>query len=131
MEEKQGLVYRDEFCQIRSVLFRCAQYDSEPLVPTIFFVFLGENIERERNKISLVCQLYPSRLIGMGMGGGGGNILLKPSYVLSSAEQDCHDQRMGKSDLEAVDKAVTCALENSKVVMVSRVVQDGLHCGRH
>ena len=96
-----------------------------------FFVFLGENIERERNKISLVCQLYPSRLIGMGMGGGGGNILLKPSYVLSSAEQDCHDQRMGKSDLEAVDKAVTCALENSKVVMVSRVVQDGLHCGRH
>lgn len=49
---------------------------------------------------------------------------LKP-YVLSSAEQDGHDQRMGKSDLEAVHQAVPCALENGEVVMVSRVVQDG------
>jgi hypothetical protein len=53
-------------------------------------------------------------------------------HVLSSAEQDGHDQRMGKPDLEAVDQAVSCALENGEVVAVSRVVQDGLQCGdRH
>jgi hypothetical protein len=48
------------------------------------------------------------------------------AYVLSSAEQDGHDQRMGKSDLEAVDQAISCALKNGEVVMVSRVVEDGL-----
>jgi len=83
LEEKQRLVNRDEFCEIRSMLFRCAQDDLEPLVP------------------------------------------------IFSAEQDGHDQLMGKSDLEAVDQAVPCALENGEVVMVSRVVQDGLYCGRH
>lgn len=34
LEEKQRLVNRDEFGEIRSMLFRCAQYHSEPLVPT-------------------------------------------------------------------------------------------------
>ena len=38
--DKQRLVNRDEFCQIRRMLLRCAQYDSEPLVPTFFFFFL-------------------------------------------------------------------------------------------
>jgi hypothetical protein len=38
---------------------------------------------------------------------------------------------MGKSDFEAVDQAVSCTLENGEVVMVSRVVQNGLQCGRH
>jgi hypothetical protein len=52
------------------------------------------------------------------------------AYVLSSAEQDGHDQRMGESDLEAVYQAVPCALEDGEVVMVSRVVQDGLECDR-
>lgn len=51
-------------------------------------------------------------------------------HVLSAAKQDGHNQRMGKSDLEAVDQAVTCALENGEVVMVSWVVEDGLQC-RH
>ena len=37
---------------------------------------------------------------------------------------------MGKPDLEAVDQAVPCALEDGEVVMVLRVVQDGLECGR-
>jgi hypothetical protein len=37
LEEEQRLVNRDEFGEIRSMLFRCAQYHSEPLVPTIFF----------------------------------------------------------------------------------------------
>lgn len=36
LEDKQRLVNRDEFCQIRGMLFRCAQNDSEALVPTFF-----------------------------------------------------------------------------------------------
>lgn len=56
---------------------------------------------------------------------------MEKHYVLSSAEQDGHDQRMGESDFEAVDQAVPCALENGEVVMVLRVVEDGLEeCGR-
>ena len=51
------------------------------------------------------------------------------TYVLSAAKQDGHDQRMGKPDLEAVDQAVPCALENGEVVMVLWVVEDGLQCG--
>ena len=51
------------------------------------------------------------------------------TYVLSAAKQDGHDQRMGKPDLEAVDEAVPCALENGEVVMVSWVVENGLQCG--
>jgi hypothetical protein len=49
-----------------------------------------------------------------------------PRNVLSATEQDGHDQRMGKPDLDAVDKAVPCALEDGEVVMVPRVVEDGL-----
>jgi hypothetical protein len=37
LEEKQRLVNRDEFSEIRCMLFRCAQYDFEPLVPTFGF----------------------------------------------------------------------------------------------
>lgn len=48
--------------------------------------------------------------------------------VLSAAEQDGHDQRMGKPDLDAVHETVPCALEDGEVVMVSRVVEDGLQC---
>ena len=66
----------------------------------------------------------------IGDGGIGGMCeKLKKLYVLSSAEQDGHDQSMGESDLEAIDQAVPCALENGEVVMVPRVVQDGLQCG--
>jgi hypothetical protein len=46
--------------------------------------------------------------------------------VLSATEQDGHDQRMGKPDLDAVHETVPCALEDGEVVMVSRVVEDGL-----
>jgi hypothetical protein len=48
--------------------------------------------------------------------------------VLSAAEQDGHDQRMGKPDFGAVYEAVSCALEDGEVVMVSRVVEDCLQC---
>ena len=65
------------------------------------------------------------------LGRGGMFEKLKKLYVLSSAEQDGHDQRMGESDLEAIDQAVPCALENGEVVMVPRVVQDGLQCSRY
>lgn len=51
-------------------------------------------------------------------------------HVLASAKEDGHDQRMGKPDFEAVDQAVPCALEDGEVVMVLRVVDDGLECGR-
>jgi len=49
-----------------------------------------------------------------------------PRNVLSATEQDGHDQRMGEPDLDAVDKAVPCALEDGEVVMVPRVVEDSL-----
>jgi len=52
-----------------------------------------------------------------------------PLKPISAAKQDGHDQRMGKPDLEAVDQAVPCALENGEVVMVLWVVEDGLQCG--
>ena len=48
--------------------------------------------------------------------------------VLSAAEQDGHDQCMGESDFGAVHETVSCALEDGEVVMVSRVVEDGLQC---
>jgi hypothetical protein len=110
LEHKQRLVNRDEFGEIRRMLFRCAQYDFEPLAPTIFILFYF-----------LILGGRARVWIGWEMDWD----------VLSSAEQDGHDQRMGKSDLEAVYKAVPCALENGEVVMVSRVVQGGLQCGRH
>lgn len=46
--------------------------------------------------------------------------------VLSATEQDGHNQRMWKPDLDAVHETVPCALEDGEVVMVSRVVNDGL-----
>jgi len=62
-------------------------------------------------------------------GGGGERDDKCICYVhsLSAAKQDGHDQRMGKSDLDAIHKAIPCALEDSEVVMVSWVVDDGLH----
>jgi len=52
---------------------------------------------------------------------------LEPLTPISAAEQDGHDQRMGKPDLDTIHKAVPCALEDGEVVMVSWVVDDGLH----
>jgi hypothetical protein len=43
LKDKERLVNRDEFCQIRRVLFRRAQYDSEPLVPANFFFYKWKN----------------------------------------------------------------------------------------
>lgn len=39
LEEKKRLVNCDEFGEVRSMLFRCTQYDYEPLVPTNFSIF--------------------------------------------------------------------------------------------
>lgn len=50
--------------------------------------------------------------------------------VLSATKQDCHDQCMGKSNLDAVHEAVACALENGEVVAVLRVGYDGVNRGR-
>jgi len=53
---------------------------------------------------------------------------LEPLAPISATEQDGHDQRMGKPDLDAVHETVPCALEDGEVVMVSRVVEDDLQC---
>jgi hypothetical protein len=53
----------------------------------------------------------------------------RPRNVLSAAEQDSHNQRMGKPDLDTVHDPVARTLEDGFVVMESRVVEDSLEGG--
>jgi hypothetical protein len=53
----------------------------------------------------------------------------RPRNVLSAAEQDSHNQRMGKPDLDTVHDPVARTLEDGYVVMESRVVEDSLEGG--
>lgn len=61
-----------------------------------------------------------------GKGPAGPNILRN---VLSAAEQDGHDQRMGKPDFDTVHDPIARTLEDREVVMEPRVVEDSLEVG--
>ena len=48
---------------------------------------------------------------------------------LSTAEQNGHDQGMRKTNLDTVDEAIPSTLQDSEVVVVSRVGDDILEAG--
>lgn len=56
---------------------------------------------------------------------GGG----EAQYLRPGAEQEDHDQGVGKTDFAAVDGAVAGALDHGEDVMVARVEDDALDGG--
>lgn len=56
-------------------------------------------------------------------------------HALAPPKEDAHEQRMWEADLDAVDQAVACALEDSEIGLQARVCNDlfdyGEGSGRH
>lgn len=46
--------------------------------------------------------------------------------VLSTSKEYCHNERMGEPDLDTINEPISCTLDDCKIVVKSRVVQESI-----
>lgn len=97
LNQEQGFVYGYEFCEIEGVL-PCSAADD---------ISAGYPAEGR-------CLRHEER---MRLG----------RYVLSTAKEDGHDQRMGEPDFDTVHKPIACTLQYGEIVMIVGVRYDPVH----